>query len=261
MPGTPQQPTTDATALILAAGRGSRLGSHTDERPKGMVELLGRPLLAWQIESLRAAGLTEITVATGYRADVIQALGVPTVHNAEWMHTNMVGTLLAAESCFTNGPVVVSYSDIVYHPDHVRALCQSGAPLAITYDRKWHALWSLRFADPLSDAETFRAEQGRLTAIGEKPESLDQVGGQYMGLLRFTPAGFARVREVVDAAGADGRRRLDMTTLLRRVLETGMRIDAVPVDGRWLEVDHADELAAYETRLATGEPWTHDWRW
>lgn len=248
-------------ALILAAGRGSRLGAHTEARPKGMVELLGRPMLQWQVDALHAAGIDEVTVATGYRAEVIEALGVPTVHNAEWEHTNMVGTLLAAAAHFTAGPVIVSYSDIVYHPDHVRALSAAHASLAITYDRRWEDLWSLRFADPLSDAETFDIRDGQLVTIGEKPGSIDEVRGQYMGLLRFAPEGFARVQEVVAAAGDEGRRKLDMTTLLRRVLATGMPIAAVPVDGRWLEVDHAGELAAYEARLAQGEPWLHDWRW
>ena len=54
-------------AIILAAGRGSRMGGLTDTQPKGLVSLRGKPLLEWRLASLRAAGIHEIALITGYR--------------------------------------------------------------------------------------------------------------------------------------------------------------------------------------------------
>ncbi len=84
------------TALILAAGRGTRLRPHTDHVPKCLVELAGKSLLARQWQALRYAGVDDIHVITGYRGSDIEALGYPTVHNPSYATTNMVATLFCA---------------------------------------------------------------------------------------------------------------------------------------------------------------------
>lgn len=249
--------------IILAAGRGSRMGERTRELPKCMATLEGRTLLEWQIDALRAGGIEDLTVVRGYRAESIQG-DFQTLENPRWESTNMVRTLQVADALLSAGPCIVSYSDIVYHPDHVRKLSACGGDIAITFDRLWNDLWSMRFADPLSDAETFREQDGLLQEIGGKTTDPAQVQGQYMGLLLFRPAGWARARAQLEALG-DAADRLDMTGLLRRLLASGAAIATVPVEGRWCEADNQDDLAMYEARVsgieATEIPWTHDWRW
>ena len=83
-------------AIILAAGEGARLRPYTLDRPKCLVELGGKPLLTHQVDVLKTAGIKNITVLTGYRADQIKALGYPTLHNPDYTHTNMVATLMCS---------------------------------------------------------------------------------------------------------------------------------------------------------------------
>jgi L-glutamine-phosphate cytidylyltransferase len=249
------------SAVILAAGRGSRLGEITRDQPKCLTPLAGRPLLEWQLAALRAAGVERIAIVTGYLAERLQPFGSTLFHNARWADTNMVASLVCAAEWLEAGTTVVSYSDIVYGPAVVRKLMAARDDVAISYDRSWLSLWQLRFDDPLRDAETFRADQeGRLLAIGERPQTLDQVQGQFMGLIRFTPAGWQRACSAWQAGQPAQRDRLDMTGLLRRMLERGERIGAVPVDGGWCEVDSIEDLRHYETALAASRPWSHDWR-
>src|SRR5205085_422754 len=94
-------------------------------------------------------------------------------------------------------PCVVSYGDILYGPDRIRVLAAVDADIAISYDTHWESLWRARFANPLADAETFCQENGWLTAIGERAERISDIEGQYMGLLKFTPAGWAQAEEAV----------------------------------------------------------------
>jgi hypothetical protein len=76
----------------------------------------------------------------------------------------------------------------LYSADAVRSLIDCLAPLAVAYDPAWLALWTRRFGDPLLDAETFRLDpSGHLLEIGNKPQRVEEVQGQYMGLLRFYP--------------------------------------------------------------------------
>lgn len=249
-------------ALLLAAGRGSRMRELTEDGPKCTVPLAGRRLIDWQRSALQRAGCTELAVVTGYRAERLAGAGLRLFHNPEWAATNMVVSLLCASEWFARGPVVVSYSDIVYHPRIVEALIGEDDDLVITFDRRWLALWSERFADPLADAESFAADgDGRLVDIGRRGVALDQVSGQYMGLLRIGPAAFARIAALARELDRTTLARLDMTTLLQRMLRVGETIRAVGIDGGWCEVDSAEDLALYETRLTQAERWSHDFRW
>jgi choline kinase len=234
-------------AIILAAGRGSRMKDLTDERPKCLVELHGQALLDLQLEALRSAGISEIAIVTGYRREALEGRGLVTFHNPRWADTNMVSSLDCARAWLAAEPCIVSYSDIFYAPTAVRSLMDCPASLALTYDPHWLALWTRRFGDPLLDAETFRlGGDGRLTEIGNQPVSVDQVQGQYMGLLRFTPEAWQevlRLRGLLTPAECD---RMHMTGTLQKVIDAGrVPIVAVPYEGDWGEVDSADDLRAY----------------
>ncbi|UQZ91343.1 hypothetical protein C4J81_18775 (plasmid) [Deltaproteobacteria bacterium Smac51] len=252
-------------AVILAAGRGSRLKRHTDDLPKCLTELAARPLLYWQLEALSQAGAGEIAVVSGYQSGKIKELAgsgpapFTALENVRWAETNMLASLLCAADWAGGEECLISYSDIVYPAAHARQLMGDKNPVALTYDLQWEKLWSLRSGgDPLFDAETFRAEGGLLKDIGLKPQSLDEVRGQYMGLLKLTATGWRIWLETCRAMG-QAVDRTDMTGFLRKLLAEGVKIGAVPVSGAWCEVDTDGDLEKYEAALAAGN-FSHDWR-
>ncbi len=234
-------------ALILAAGRGSRLGAATDARPKGLVELHGRPLVAWQLDALRAAGVRDVAIVRGYRAECF-ALDVPYFDNPRWSETSMVASLACAEAWLREERTLVAYADVVYPPDVVRAVERADGDVVVPYDVEWLRLWHRRFDDPLSDAETFRVDAaGRLVEIGRRPARLEDVGGQFMGLLALTPRGAARLLARFRALDEPERRRVDVTALLDRAVRAGETVATVPFDGWWCEIDSPSDLAVAET--------------
>ncbi|WP_396268288.1 NTP transferase domain-containing protein [Ideonella sp.] len=234
-------------AIILAAGRGSRMKHLTDEQPKCLAVLRGKPLLQWQTEALRDAGIQDIAIVTGYQRERLQGRGLTEFHNPAWAQTNMVSSLACAQAWLNAGPCIVSYSDIFYAPEAVSSLLHSSADLAITYDPHWLQLWAQRFENPLDDAETFKLNtQGCLTEIGHQPEHLDQVQGQYMGLLRFTPTAWAEVQRLREAMPPAARDKAHMTGTLQQVIAAQrLPIHALPYTGAWGEVDSADDLQLY----------------
>ena len=90
--------------IILAAGRGVRLGSMTGELPKCMLECGGTTIIRRQVKALQENGLPGINIVTGYRDDLLRShlegCGVSYIHSAEWATTNNIYSLhLAREKC------------------------------------------------------------------------------------------------------------------------------------------------------------------
>jgi choline kinase len=241
-------------AVILAAGRGSRMGPLAENRPKCMVELAHKPLVRRQIAALRGGGISTIGIVRGYLGNMLQIEGVTYFENQRWAETNMVMSLVAAAPWLRSEPAVISYADIFYGPDVVRDLAASSGDLVVAYDPNWRSLWTRRFADPLSDAETFRTDaHGNLTEIGRRTTRIEDIEGQYMGLVKFTPAGWSAVESVLAGVDDTTRDAMDMTTLLRRLLATGFPIGTVGITGQWGEIDSSGDLELYEKMIREGE--------
>ena len=234
-------------AIILAAGRGKRTNELGDRVPKCLFELHDKPLLDRQLYALRKAGVTDIALVTGYRKELLSDYSLVQFHNSCWERTNMVSSLCRAQEWLETGPCIVSYSDIFYEVSAVKSLLDNTDELAITYDPNWLELWTQRFKDPLLDAETFRlGSSNTVSEIGGKPLSINEVEGQYMGLLKFTPKGWKDIFSIFKQLSTIERDNITMTEILQKILdEKKMRIAAIPYLGQWGEVDSADDLALY----------------
>lgn len=236
-------------AVILAAGRGSRLGSLTDDRPKGMVHAAGRPLLDWQHAAFRAVGICDITVITGYCGHLVSSYGFKTLFNKDWERGNMVSSLACALESIP-GSLLVAYADILYKPQILRSLINCTAPMALTYDLEWLELWRRRFEAPLDDAESFRVDDHcRVTEIGGRPTTEQEIQGQFMGILKLLPPARAWIGSALDA-DPNARLNLDTTRLISRILANGHAVTGVAIHGGWCEIDSTRDLAIAEALIA-----------
>ncbi len=224
------------------------MGNLTENRPKCLVKLHGKSLLDWQLEAIRKAGIHEIAIVTGYQQQML-ANRVPTeFYNPRWAETNMVSSLECAEDWLREKSCIVSYSDIFYHSQAVSLLLDCAGSIAVTFDPNWLALWEKRFGDPLLDAESFRLNpDSTLAEIGSKPQTVDEVQGQYMGLLRFTPEGWKEVKRIRNSLGSLESDRMHMTSTLQKIIEAGnVAVTAVPYAKPWGEVDSIEDLNQYQ---------------
>ena len=236
--------------IILAAGRGSRMKSFTEEQPKCLVELKGKPLIEWQLDAIRETGISDIGIVTGYKREMLSSYGLFEFHNPYWANTQMVSSLSCASEWLEKEPCIVSYSDIFYDAEAIRLLIKSKADIAITYDPNWQKLWKSRFNDPLLDAETFRLNpDGSLAEIGKKPEKIEEIEGQFMGLLRFTPHGWSEVKHLRSGLTSDEQDSMHMTGTLEFILNHGnIPIFTLPYVKTWGEVDSINDLSFYESQ-------------
>ena len=242
--------------LILAAGRGSRMGSTTESSHKCLTMLKGKRLLDWQLSALRGAGIEDITVVRGYRSELLQG-DFKTAENPRWSETNMVATFFCAPKIEID--TIVSYSDIVYSDEHIQKLKDQEGDIVITADKEWFKLWSARFEDPLDDAESFKANGNVLTEIGKDENKMEHIEAQFMGLLKFSPKGWELAFQIFNALEKNEQDKMDMTSFLSLLMErTDVKIAFI--EGKWCEVDSNEDVKVYETKLKEDKNWSHDWR-
>lgn len=225
-------------AIILAAGRGSRMGKLTREQPKCLTKFNGIPLIELQINSITQAGIKEVGVVTGYKSTCLEKYGTKKFYNPNWETTNMLFSLLCAKEWLLQDDCLISYSDIFYGHKIVNDLMKSSDEISIGYDPNWLVLWQKRFKNPLEDAETFRIdEKGYITDIGQKPKTIKEIEGQYMGLLKFKTSFWKNSNFLHIDRGA-----LSMTDFLGRCIKDGVQIKGIKNKNLWFEIDSKKDL-------------------
>ena len=252
--------------IIVAAGRGRRLGSETEDIPKCMVRVAGRAILHWQLRAFAAAGLSDIVVVRGYLGDRIDGgkATIGFVDNPDWARNNILASLLCAADFLPDG-FFFSYCDIVYTPEVVaclaaRARVPDAAPGSLIIDRRWADAYQGRTLHPVSEAELTRTdEQGlRVVRVGKGAVPREKAVGEFIGLAHFSAAGAAALRAVWDRALAAGGldapfglaptlRQAYLTDALNALADQGVRLEPVFIDGQWREIDTPQDLAAAQT--------------
>ena len=270
MEAGPQVTTGCNKAIIVAAGRGRRLGDETREIPKCMVEVGGRPILHWQLRALAAAGIDDVVLVRGYLGERIEpgAARVRFVDNPDWERNNILASLMYAADELAAG-FFFSYCDIVYAPSAVRALAEAAkggdAAASLVIDRRWADTYQGRDLHPVSEAElALVRSEGRaaqVLRVGKQAVPAAQAAGEFIGLAYFSAAGAGVLDTVWRAAVAGpglgapfGRaptlRQAYLTDALNAMAATGARLAPIFIDGQWREIDTQQDLEAARAALS-----------
>lgn len=242
--------------IVIGAGRGSRLGPETDDLPKALVAVMGRPMLEWILEALAAAGFKrrDVVYICGYRADVVRARypEFTFVDNRDWERNNILASLLCARDELSGG-FVSSYADIVYRGSTVQRLLESPHDKVLAGDTDWRRRYVDRSLHPESDAEKMRAEGDRVVELSRRIAS-DRASGEFIGVTKFSPEGAGELVSAFDEARArprgptwrEGRtfERAYLIDLFQDMIERGSVFHRVNTHGGYMEIDTLEDLAA-----------------
>ncbi len=239
--------------IIIAAGRGSRLEHHTDERPKCMVTVAGRSILDHQLAALQSHGLTDLHIIRGYLAEKLEVDGASYYANTSWRDNNILHSLFCAREAM-KGPFLSTYSDIVYTAEVVEAALRQPGDINLVVDRKWHQAYEGRVDHPVGQAELVQADGGRVLQVG-KDVGPAGAAGEFIGLASYTARGAELMRETFEdlesTLGPDdlfrhGRifRKAYLADLFEEMIDRGIEINWTPIDGGWREIDTVQDLQA-----------------
>jgi choline kinase len=246
-------------AIIVAAGMGRRLGPHTADIPKCMVEVGGKSILARQVDALRAAGVDEIHVVRGYLGDRISVPGLRFHDNPHYRENNILASLFYAESAMAGG-FLFSYSDIVYDATVTRALVAAAGDYRLVVDRGWWRSYEGRRDHPVAEGELTLVHDGRVRRVGKGLVAREEAVGEFIGLAAFSAAGAERLRAEYAAVrarlgdeapfGSSPRLRTAyLTDLFNHLIDGGAAMTPVYIDGHWREIDTVEDLERVRREL------------
>ena len=228
-------------AVILAAGRGTRMRDLTDELPKPMIAVRGKPILQHIIEGLRAAGVEKFLIIVGYRAEVVRQafgdggrFGVAISYATQVVQDGTGRVVELAREFADADPFVLSYGDILVEP--------SNYPRLTTLPNETEAIVSVRRDEDVSKGgAVFVNERFELIDLREKPPPGEPTSPWYnAGIYAFRPSIFAFIARLERSP----RGEFELTDAIRDLARSGKRVQALELIGDWADVRDPEILAA-----------------
>lgn len=234
-------------ALILAAGLGTRLAPITDDVPKSLVPVNGTPILIKQMDNLQKNDITDITVISGYKADILEKTvhktypQVRIIESMDYAATNNMYSAYLARDVIGGDDFLMMNADVFYDPSVITALLAFDWGNAIVTDIGTYLEESMKVVE----------RDGRIVRIS-KQITQDEALGASIDVYKFSAdAGmtfFDRCRKYIED---ENQRKLWSEVALNDIL-SDVVFKACPLDGRWLEIDNHDDLKAAEKLFSEG---------
>ncbi len=231
-------------AIILAAGTATRLRPLTDTLPKCLLRVGEKTILGHTIDSLQNAGVSDIVLVTGYRAEQIReflavhhpGVRITYIHNPRYEETNNIYSLWLTKDLVLGGEILLLDSDILFDWRILPLLAAGGARscLAVRHDR---ALGE-------EEIKVRTDARGLIVAIGKE---VDPAGaaGESIGIERFTAPFVAVLFRVLDRMILQERRdTIFYEAAFQEAIDGGAEVAPVDVGTyRCIEIDTAEDLS------------------
>jgi choline kinase len=229
-------------AVILAAGRGSRMQSMAAENPKCLLRFRGKSLIEHSIEKLmNHFNPSDISIISGYKSESLSNLGIKQIFNSNWETTNIMGSLMVASEILQNNDSIIVYSDVFFEESAIQVALNSTYPSILSV-ASWPSVWGTRFDNPLDDLENFKTKNGLVTLIGGKARSLEDIDGQFAGIYTLTPSSWSVIHRIPNL------QNLDSTTALNIAIEAGVNFSNISYKGFWAEFDSISDFLTQNSK-------------
>ena len=244
-------------AIIIAAGPSKRLRPITENLPKCMLKIGGKPIIQNTIELFRNNGITDISIIRGWRKEKIDFLNTSYFENKDFRNNNILHSLMHArakleEAIKTNEEAVISYSDIWYSDKVVKKLLEDKHDMAAIVDTDWRDYYDGRTDHPISEAENVIIGGNKIVLKIGKHIFTDNAAkdrqGEFIGLWKFTPNGiktflshFDRIdkslKKTEPFQNAKEWQKAYITDIFQEMIDKKEEIYAVLIQKNWKEFD------------------------
>src|SRR3954465_3143608 len=227
-------------AVLLAAGRGTRMRDLTESLPKPMLEVRGKPVLEHIIEGLRDNGLTNLLVIVGWRSEVVKdffgdgsKLGVKIEYETQAVQDGTGRVVALARDFVGADPFLLSYGDILVAPENYHRIGDSLADA--------EAVVSVKRSDDVSQGgAVFVNDKFELVDLREKPKAGEPTSPWYnAGIYAFRSSVFDFIAKLQPSP----RGEYELTDAIRNLALDGKKVQALEIAGDWADVRDPEILA------------------
>ena len=227
-------------AVLLAAGRGTRMRDLTEALPKPMLEVHGKPVLQHIIEGLRDNGLTSLLIVVGWRAEVVKQffgdgskLGVKIAYETQTIQDGTGRVVALAQNFVGANSFLLSYGDILIAPENYRRIRDALAGA--------EAVISVKRSDDVSQGgAVFLNDKFELTDLREKPKPGEPTSPWYnAGVYAFRPGIFEHIAKLEPSP----RGEYELTDAIRNLALSGKKVQGLEIAGDWADVRDPEILA------------------
>ncbi len=233
-------------AVILAAGLGSRLEEFTQNSPKTLLRVKGKPILEYIFLALEECNINEVVIIAGYKSSKIKDFvsqfsdnfNVKIIHNERYRETNNIYSLYLAENEVNGRDFVIINSDVLFHPKILSYLINS---------EKRGVVLSVDLEAQLGDEEMkVKIDDGKIVEISKEIPA-ENADGEYIGIARIdartTLEFFNILKETISIEGEN----VFYESAFQRMIEKGKAIFFESTRGLpWIEIDTKDDLKKAE---------------
>ena len=227
-------------AVVLAAGRGTRMREMTAELPKPMLEVHGKPVLRYIVEGLRDAGVPELLIIVGYRADAVQNFfgdgwhyEIQVQYATQSIQDGTGRVVDLARNFVGESPFILSYGDILVDPANYKRIGDLPDDVEAIISVK-------RGEDVSKGGAVFVNEQMELLDLREKTKPGEPTSSWYnAGLYAFRPSIFGFTAKLKPSP----RGEYELTDAIRDLAQSGKQVKAIELTGEWADVRDPEILA------------------
>ncbi|MCP3973085.1 MAG: NTP transferase domain-containing protein [bacterium] len=234
-------------AIVLAAGRGTRLGNATRHIPKPMLEIGGRPLIKNIVAAIATAGITSVTVVTGYHASTIEEYlaarsQIPVAFVRQPAPEGTAAAVRLARHATGDMPFLLCWGDIATASEHYLQVINAWRP-------GFAATIGVNLVDDVGrHASVVFGSDKRIKEIVEKPVGSPPSLWNNSGLMVLGP----QVWEQLERIEPSQRGELELPDAINRLAALGEIVEAVQLKGLWFDIGTPAELEAARSAFSTG---------
>jgi len=236
-------------AIILATSKGENFGTLTDNKPKCMVEINRKTILATQIETLNNFKIKDISIVVGYKKDAVNIPNLKYIENTEYKNRSILYSYYKAKDSL-DGSCIISFGDILFELQILQGLINADGDITLAVDTSW---WQGKKKDREIDmvfceippSDNYLSE--RCTYIKNIGTNINRENahGEWTGLIKLSSEGAELFKSELEQFFDKDKEKFyksDINDFLIRMINKGVEIKAYYFRGHWLDIDSPEDL-------------------
>jgi len=239
-------------AIILAAGKGSRMCKLTQNIPKPLLNINGKSIIERQLSSLKQNGILDIIIVIGPHYEKFNFKNVVCVNNLDYKKHDTLGSFMTARD-YMNDEIITTYADQIFEEKIFKSMTKFTGDIGIAVDLDWEKNYVNRDQHPKSEAENVLINGNEILELRKNISECkeNEKIGECLGLMKFSRKALKVFLDKYSELETSHKGKFHdapslekalISDMLQELIVSGIRISPIYVSGKWCEIDTPQDL-------------------